>query len=105
MSFWFWSRIKNIRRELLDGKNNSIFPIADKPNDNRDSTSNKDDNKGDRGDGDNIITSKSVSPSSLLSKSFTSADFVAKTLLDKKVFAASGQICKSSPSSGLKDLI
>ena len=107
MSFWFWTRIQNIRRELRNGKNNSIFPIADKTN--NDNSDKNDSNgssgsSGNRGESEDFVTPKSVSPSSLLTKSFTSADFVAKSLLDKKVFVASGQVCKS-PSSGLKDLI
>ena len=111
MSFWFWTRIQNIRRELRNGKNNSIFPIADKTNNDlcdkngsSNGSSGSREGSGNRGDSDDFVTPKSVSPSSLLTKSFTSADFVAKSLLDKKVFAASGQVCKS-PSSGLKDLI
>ena len=99
LSFWFWNRIQNVRRELKGQNNNLIFPISDKPNypvtPEINSTAIP------------SVAPKSISPSSpssLLTKSLTSADFAAKSLLDKKVFAASGNVQKSS-SAGLKDLI
>lgn len=94
MSFWFWTRVQNVRKELRSGKDNSIFPIiSDKPTNLASDKSVK-----------REPTPPSVSPSSCLAQSLTSADFVAKSLLDKKVFAASGHVYKS-PSAGLKDLI
>jgi hypothetical protein len=103
ISFWAWTRIQNVRKELRSGKDNSIFPIADKCSL---TTGDNSHNNKIEDNGNIFITpvSVSVSPSSLLAKSLTSADFVAKSLLDKKVFAASGQVYKS-PSVGLKDLI
>lgn len=90
MAVWFWKRAQSIRKELRENNQNTntVFPITDKlPDDIPFSP----------------IIPKSTSPSSILAHSLTSADFAAKTLLDKKVFAASGSVNK--PISGLKDLI
>lgn len=51
-----------------------------------------------------FISLTSSTPSSLLTKSFTSSDFASKTLLDKKCFALAYGGQKHS-SGGLKDLI
>lgn len=86
---FFWKRVQKIRKELRE-KPHTIFPIEDKLN-----------------NSENIpispIVQKSATPASLLAHSLTSADFAAKTLLDKKVFAASGTVNKIN--GGLKDLI
>ena len=50
-----------------------------------------------------FVPLKSSTPSSLLSKSFTSTDFTSKTLLDKKCFALAGN--QKGFSGGLKELI
>lgn len=86
--FWIWSQIQGIRSDLR--KNHEISKIFPAPH-----TSDK-----------SVVTPPSVpspKPSSLLSKS--TIDFVtAKSNLDKKVFAVSGNNMKQS-AGGLKDLI